>query len=95
MLAQSSNVPLSIIIIGIGNENFEKMITLDGDDQWTKYGEDVRDLVQFVAFNDFEGNAPRLASEVLAELPAQLVEYKARAGKVPNYSRILRFESEK
>jgi hypothetical protein len=71
------------------------MVTLDGDDQWKKYGEDVRDLVQFVAFNDFEGNVPRLASELLAELPAQLVEYKDKAGKKPNYSRILRFESVK
>jgi hypothetical protein len=27
-----SQYPVSIIIVGVGNENFEKMMTLDGDD---------------------------------------------------------------
>ena len=43
-----------------------------------------RDLVQFVAFNDYKGNAAILAKELLAELPGQLVAYKMAAGKKPN-----------
>ena len=31
-IIESAHLPLSIIIIGIGNEDFSKMVTLDGDD---------------------------------------------------------------
>lgn len=31
LLYEASNLPLSVIIVGIGNEDFEKMIYLDGD----------------------------------------------------------------
>jgi hypothetical protein len=30
-IINSSNIPLSIIIIGVGNENFNNMKILDGD----------------------------------------------------------------
>ena len=73
-------LPISIIIIGIGNSAFGNMKALDGDDG-VKRG---RDLVQFVAFNEFKGNTALLAKEVLAELPSQLVEYKMSVGKKPN-----------
>jgi len=44
------DVPLSIIIVGVGNENFEKMKELDDDDGKLKSGKKVskRDIVQFV-----------------------------------------------
>jgi len=44
-----SDLPLSIIIVGVGNSNFSKMDTLDGDDEplyskkYKKYRE--RDIV--------------------------------------------------
>ncbi len=31
-IIELSQYPVSIIIVGVGNERFEKMVTLDGDD---------------------------------------------------------------
>jgi len=82
LIKEASNLPLSIIIVGVGNENFVGMRKLDGDEAGTKISN--RDLVQFVAFNDYKGNAAMLAKELLAELPRQLVGYKMAVGKKPN-----------
>lgn len=44
----ASNLPFSIIIVGVGNEDFEKMSELDSDDQLLSYNgrTAVRDIVQ-------------------------------------------------
>ena len=53
-------MPLSIIIVGVGSENFQSMEILDADDQplysnkLKKYME--RDIVQFVPFREFKNN---------------------------------------
>jgi len=31
-ISKCSALPLSIVIVGIGNANFQKMVVLDGDD---------------------------------------------------------------
>ena len=67
------------------------MRTLDGDDGDKTMKK--RDLVQFVAYNDFKGNISLLAQEVLAELPKQLVEYKLIVGKQPNPPIVLQMEN--
>ena len=82
LIKAAANLPLSIIIVGVGNENFVEMRKLDGDDKGGKVSS--RDLVQFVAFNDYKGNPAMLAKELLAELPGQLVAYKLSVGKKPN-----------
>ena len=49
-------LPMSIIIIGIGNANFTNMETLDGDDELLRNSKDEvtkRDLVQCVQFNKY------------------------------------------
>uniref|UniRef100_A0A915E6U7 Copine-3 n=1 Tax=Ditylenchus dipsaci TaxID=166011 RepID=A0A915E6U7_9BILA len=53
----ASDLPLSIIIIGVGNEDFEKMDELDADDELlTHNGRTAqRDIVQFVPFRNFLG----------------------------------------
>lgn len=49
-LVQASNLPMSVIIVGVGNEDFSAMEQLDGDDKRLShngvYAE--RDIVQFV-----------------------------------------------
>ncbi|CAD8151829.1 unnamed protein product [Paramecium octaurelia] len=75
---ESSHLPLSIIIVGIGNADFKKMTILDNDDNSmvnSKGQKALRDLVQFVPFNQFKHDSTLLSREVLAELPNQLVEY--------------------
>uniref|UniRef100_A0A6Q2YYB6 Copine-3 n=1 Tax=Esox lucius TaxID=8010 RepID=A0A6Q2YYB6_ESOLU len=78
-IVKASRLPMSIIIIGVGEADFKAMELLDGDDGVLKSltGEPVaRDIVQFVPLRQFT-NAPReaLAQSVLAEVPNQLVSY--------------------
>ena len=68
-----SELPLSIIIIGIGDADFGMMEELDGD-VVPLYSELLkkqrqRDIVQFVPFNEFKNNPTLLAKEVLNEIP--------------------------
>uniref|UniRef100_A0A8C2JQL4 Copine-2 n=1 Tax=Cyprinus carpio TaxID=7962 RepID=A0A8C2JQL4_CYPCA len=78
-VVQAAKLPMSIIIIGVGNADFTAMEFLDGDSSALRSytGEEaVRDIVQFVPFRDFR-NAPKetLAKSVLAELPQQVTQY--------------------
>ncbi len=71
-IINAAYLPMSIIIIGIGNENFKQMVQLDGDEGlYNNQGVKAqRDLVQFVPFKKFQHKGPeRLAQEVLEELP--------------------------
>ena len=45
LIIQSAKLPLSVIIIGVGDEDFEKMEILDGDKGLKGAGADYRDLV--------------------------------------------------
>ena len=77
-LVEASLLPLSVIIIGVGNADFKKMEILDGDDMplVSSYGKKrMRDLVQFVPFSKYQNDEKKLADEVLAEIPKQMVEY--------------------
>ena len=87
LLVQAAKLPLSVIIVGIGKANFDNMMVLDADDEplVSSNGEKcVRDLVQFVPFSKFEGNAEALAKEVLEEIPKQVLEFYDMIGIVPN-----------
>ena len=90
-IVAASELPISIIIVGVGNANFEAMEELDGD-VVRLTGPDgrvaSRDIVQFVPFRNFVPGQnyekldrisdiakTSLAKEVLAEIPDQLVGY--------------------
>lgn len=65
-------MPLSVIIIGVGDENFRLMRQLDSDRAILRdsFGQAaVRDIVQFVKFRKYMNNANALAAEVLKEVP--------------------------
>ncbi|ESN89898.1 hypothetical protein HELRODRAFT_91226 [Helobdella robusta] len=78
-IVKNSTLPLSIIIVGVGQAEFDAMDRLDSDDgllrdQWG--GVAQRDIVQFVPFRNFErASQEALAKQVLAELPDQVVSY--------------------
>ena len=89
-LVEGSFLPLSVIIIGIEDDDkddkikkvqeydFDFMIKLDGDETplISRNGKKrQRDLVQFVRFKKLEGDAKKLAEEVLDEIPRQIIEY--------------------
>eukprot|EP00064_Thunnus_orientalis_P001853 superscaffoldBa00000128_g1856 len=89
---QAAKLPMSIIIVGVGQAEFDAMVELDGDDirisSRGKLAE--RDIVQFVPFRDYmdrTGNhvlsMARLAKDVLAEIPDQLISYMKSRGIKP------------
>lgn len=56
-IVRASYLPMSIIIVGVGNADFTDMQILDGDDGVLRSprGEPVlRDIVQFVPFREFK-----------------------------------------
>ncbi|NXG16911.1 CPNE1 protein, partial [Grallaria varia] len=86
-IVDASKLPMSIIIIGVGEADFKAMEFLDGDNGVLKSvtGEPAaRDIVQFVPFRQFR-TAPReaLSQVVLAEVPKQLVSYYKWQGWPP------------
>ena len=79
-LVEGSFLPLSVIIIGIGNYSFKEMIDLDGDYHPlvnSKGIKRMRDLVQFVPFNKYKYDPNELAAKVLEEVPRQVIEFYA------------------
>uniref|UniRef100_A0ABI7VQV4 C2 domain-containing protein n=1 Tax=Felis catus TaxID=9685 RepID=A0ABI7VQV4_FELCA len=78
-IVRASYLPMSIIIVGVGNADFTDMQTLDGDEGVLRSprGEPaLRDIVQFVPFRELKSASPAaLAKCVLAEVPRQVVEY--------------------
>lgn len=97
-IINASGFPMSIIIVGVGNAEFDAMDELDSDEVRLsaegRYAE--RDIVQFVPLNKFltkNGNVSNvksqadLAKEVLAEVPEQLTSFmKSRGIKPQNAS---------
>ena len=87
VLVEGSFLPLSVIIIGIGNDDFHEMVILDGDVNPITSSQGIvrkRDLVQFVPFNKFKNNPTKLAEEVLEEVPRQVIEYYTMKNIEPN-----------
>ena len=85
-LVEASFLPISVIIVGIGNGNFGNMDILDADDNPLydrRRRKADRDLVQFVPFNDYKNDPPKLAEQVLEEIPRQVVEYYQHKGIQP------------
>ncbi|CAG9335143.1 unnamed protein product [Blepharisma stoltei] len=87
-IVRAGEFPLSIIIVGVGNEDFSMMEQLDADIH-PLYSKRLkknmkRDIVQFVPFSKFKSNPSDLAKEVLYEVPKQLIAYMKGNGILPN-----------
>ena len=56
LIVAASHMPLSVIIVGVGEENFQLMKQLDSDDALLRNSRNeraVRDVVQFVKFKKY------------------------------------------
>lgn len=85
-IVDASTLPLSIIIVGVGNADFTAMNVLDADDTPLKHSDGrtaARDIVQFVPLNKFKSSMARLAREVLEEVPDQFISYCNLRGASP------------
>lgn len=64
LIYEAAGLPLSLIIVGVGNADFSSMVRLDGDagSLFNSKGQKVpRDLAQFVPFRDVSFNPDILA----------------------------------
>ncbi|XP_042060286.1 protein BONZAI 2-like isoform X2 [Salvia splendens] len=83
----ASDLPLSILIVGVGGADFKEMEILDADK-----GERLesssgrvasRDIVQFVPFRDVQSGEDSVVRSLLAELPTQFLTYVRARGIGP------------
>ena len=78
-IVYASGLPLSIVIVGVGQADFSSMQELDADDaplyshRYQKY--QTRDIVQFVPYMQYSHDPNMLAKEVLREIPGQITQY--------------------
>jgi len=91
-IVKASCLPMSIIIVGVGNADFSAMNELDSDSVTLSVDgkKAIRDIVQFVPLNRFlskdgswKQSQFRLAKEVLYEIPDQIVSYMTLKGFKP------------
>jgi hypothetical protein len=91
-----ASLPVSVVIVGVGNADFAAMDILDSDGtrlfDGRRYAE--RDCVQFVPFRQFK-NQPYavLAKETLAEIPQQVTEYFSKRNIAPKPRPLLNIPS--
>uniref|UniRef100_A0A8C6Q7G7 Copine family member IX n=1 Tax=Nothobranchius furzeri TaxID=105023 RepID=A0A8C6Q7G7_NOTFU len=94
-VVNAASLPMSVIIVGVGPAEFDAMEELDGDEvRVSSRGRLAeRDIVQFVPFRDYidrSGNQvlsmARLAKDVLAEIPDQLLSFMKSRGIEPRPS---------
>ncbi|XP_048624793.1 protein BONZAI 2 [Brassica napus] len=86
-LVSASDLPLSILIVGVGGADYKEMEVLDGDK-----GERLesssgrvasRDIVQFVALRDMQYGEVSVVEALLAELPSQFLTYMRNRNITP------------
>jgi hypothetical protein len=92
-IVAASDLPLSVLILGVGSADFSQMETLDGDKHRLSIGGRTaqRDIVQFVPMRDFFRSGARgvpvladISKALLAEIPGQLLEYMKQHSVLPN-----------
>ncbi|KAI3968490.1 hypothetical protein MKX01_007800 [Papaver californicum] len=78
-LVRASDLPLSILIIGVGGADFKDMEKLDADNGnclQSRTGQlATRDIVQFVPMREVQGNQLSVVQSLLEELPGQFLTY--------------------
>ena len=87
-IIELSELPVSIVIVGVGNENFSQMVLLDADENplvSSKTGKTMtRDIVQFVPFRDFKDQPfHELAVATLEEIPREVLKFFKAEGIHP------------
>ena len=84
-IIRASSLPLSIVVVGVGDADFKDMVLLDADDKALEVNgrRMERDIVQFVPFRNFRKKPSLLAKETLEEIPGQFLSYMNLHGITP------------
>ncbi len=89
-IVSAADLPLSILIVGVGNADFSQMEALDSDKRKLRSRGRIarRDIVQFVAMRDFmvggqltPDAGAAVSRALLAEVPGQLLSYMEQVSR--------------
>ena len=81
ILAEGEMLPLSVVILGIGKENFDKLRALQKRNFLSSIDvKNHRSFVQFFSLNDLDNNVSTLIQEGLKEIPRHILEYMRANG---------------
>eukprot|EP00158_Paraphelidium_tribonemae_P005225 Partr_v1_DN27233_c0_g1_i7_m38564 putative copine family len=90
-IVRASDLPMSIVIVGIGLADFTQMEELDGDDEPmlrdSRGNRAKRDIVNFVPYRDYikiNGRIQYFSKELLSEVPLNVVQYFHKEKVSPN-----------
>ncbi|KAF5731002.1 hypothetical protein HS088_TW19G00605 [Tripterygium wilfordii] len=91
-LVKASDLPLSILIVGVGGADFKEMEVLDADkgDRLESSSGRVasRDMVQFVPLRDVQSGEISVVQSLLAELPSQFLTYMRTRNIQPKHDTV-------
>jgi hypothetical protein len=84
----AEDAPISIVIIGVGNSDFSDIEKLCDNDYKSRLKDSrgipiAREIVSFVSFKHFGGNANEVIAEALRGIPEQVVTYFVTNGIKP------------
>lgn len=86
-ICQAEDTPLSIVVIGIGQGDMTPINELAGGEDGQLFHQNgvkvQRQIVNFVALDDFHGNTRECVSEALHEVPEQFVQHFVNSGVQP------------
>ncbi|KAM7278218.1 hypothetical protein ACFE04_005352 [Oxalis oulophora] len=86
-LVKASDLPLSILIVGVGNADFTQMETLDADNGRRLVSSSgrvaTRDIVQFVPMREVQSGRLSAIEALLEELPGQFLTYMRSKDRKP------------
>ena len=77
-LVEASLLPLSLIIIGIGNTSFSHMGEINNNKEPLISSGGIktsRNIVQFIPFNDYKNEPEKIAEKILKKIPSQVIEF--------------------
>jgi len=83
LLVEIAHLPISIVLVGVGNHDFSAMEKLDGDKKWLRNSKKKltkRDIVNFVDFEECAHDPEKLMKRILEEFPEQFMSFKTHAG---------------
>lgn len=92
-IVEASGLALSIVLVGVGNANFDNMESLDADDDPLKHSQTgkvmEKCIVTFVPFNEFKDQRISvIAKETLKEIPEQVSAFMMANNIHPNAPRM-------
>ncbi|KAG8472877.1 hypothetical protein CXB51_034853 [Gossypium anomalum] len=89
-LVRASDLPLSILIVGVGNADFKQMEVLDADDGHRLESSTgqvaTRDIVQFIPMREVHSGQISAVQALLEELPHQFLTYNRSRNIKPLHS---------